>query len=326
VNPPAECRRRPGGSRRHQNRSANEETAVRAAVYTRTGDPAEALSVTEVEEPHAGPGQVRIAVRAAGVNPVDWKIVTGMMGARSGRPTVPGIDAAGVVDEVGDGVTGVQAGDAVFGHATGGSAAEYAVLSAWAHKPGVTPFEVAGGLPVVGETAVRVLDLLGLQTGQTIVVDGASGGVGIMTVQVAVTRGLGVIGTASTANQDFVRSLGALPTTYGPGLVERVRELAPDGVDGGVDTVGKGSVRDLVALTGDPGKVVTIADFSAAELGVQVTSGGGGQAPRLATVAELLAGGRLELPIAATYPLERIGEAYAESRGGHVRGKLVLVP
>jgi NADPH:quinone reductase-like Zn-dependent oxidoreductase len=299
---------------------------VRAAVYTRTGDPAEVLSIADVEEPHAGPGQVRVAVRAAGVNPVDWKIVGGMMGGSPDRPTVPGIDAAGVVDEVGEGVTGVQVGDAVFGHAASGSAAEYAVLSAWAHKPGVTSFEVAGGLPVAGETAVRVLDLLGLQTGQTVVVDGASGGVGIVTVQVAVSRGLGVIGTAGESNQDFVRSLGALPTLYGPGLVDRVRELAPDGVDGGVDTAGRGSVRDLVALTGDPGKVVTIADFGAAELGVQVTSGGGGQGPRLAVIADLLGAGRLEVPIAGTYPLEQIAAAYAESQGGHVRGKLVLVP
>jgi NADPH:quinone reductase-like Zn-dependent oxidoreductase len=303
---------------------------VRAVVYSQTGDPAEVLSVAEVEEPHAGPGQVRIAVRAAGVNPIDWKVVGGLMGGdRSGgpgRPTVPGIDAAGVVDEVGEGVTGVQVGDAVFGHATGGSAAEYAVLGAWAHKPGVTPFEVAGGMPVAGETAVRVLDLLGLRTGQTVVVDGASGGVGIVTVQVAVTRGLGVIGTAGEANQDFVRSLGALPTTYGPGLADRVRELAPDGVHGAVDTAGRGSVRDLIALTGDPGRVVTIADFGAHELGVQVTTGGGDAAPRLAVVGELLAAGRLDLPVAGTFPLERTAEAYAESRGGHVRGKLVLLP
>ena len=268
---------------------------------------------------------MRIAVRAAGVNPVDWKRITGMMGEPDG-PTVPGIDAAGVVDEVGDGVTGVQVGDAVFGHAVAGSAAELAVLGAWAHKPGTTSFEVAGGLPVAGETAVRVLDLLDLATGRTVVVDGASGGVGIMVVQLAVTRGLGVIGTAGEGNQDFVRSLGALPTTYGSGLAERVRALAPDGVDGGIDTAGKGAVRDLVALTGDPGRVVTIADFGAAELGVHVTAGGDGQGPRLVQVAGLLAEGRLELPVAATYPLERTAEAYEESRGGHVRGKLVLLP
>jgi NADPH:quinone reductase-like Zn-dependent oxidoreductase len=300
---------------------------MRAAVYTQSGDPTEVLSVTEVEEQHPGPGQVRIAVRAAGVNPVDWKIVGGMMGGSPNAPTVPGIDASGVVDEVGEGVPGVQVGDAVFGHAVGGSAAEYAVLSAWAPKPDLTSFEVAGGLPVVGETAVRVLDLLGLEPGQILVVDGASGGVGIATVQVALARRLRVIGTAGEANQDFVRSLGAVPTLHGPGLVDRVHELIPaDVVAGGVDTAGRGSVRDLIALTGDPSKVVTIADFGAAELGVQVTTGGGGQAPRLAQVADLLAADRLQMPIAGTYPLERIGAAYAESQRGHVRGKLVLIP
>jgi NADPH:quinone reductase-like Zn-dependent oxidoreductase len=299
---------------------------VRAAVFTRTGDPVEVLSVADVEEPHAGPGQVRVAVRAAGVNPVDWKIVTGVMGKAPQAPVVPGIDAAGVVDEVGEGVQGVQVGDEVFGHATGGSAAQYAVLSAWTHKPAATSFEVAGALPVVGETAVRVLDLLGLRPGQTVVVDGASGGVGSVTVQVAVARGLAVIGTAGQDNQDFVRSLGATPVVYGPGLVDRVRALTPNAVDGGVDTVGKGSVRDLIALTGDPAKVVTIADFGAGELGVQVTTGGGGQAQRLREIAEHLAAGRLDVPIAGTFPLDRVGAAYAESRGGHVRGKLVLVP
>jgi NADPH:quinone reductase-like Zn-dependent oxidoreductase len=200
------------------------------------------------------------------------------------------------------------------------------VLSAWTPKPASVSFEVAGGLPVAGETAVRVLDLLGLHAGQTVVVDGASGGVGGVTVQVALSRGLRVIGTAREANQDFVRSLGAQPTVHGPGLVDRVRALAPDGVDGGVDTAGKGSVRDLIELTGDPGKVVTIADFRAGALGAQVTSGGGGQGPRLAQVAGLLASGELRVHIAGTYPLERIGEAYAESRAGHVRGKLVLLP
>jgi NADPH:quinone reductase-like Zn-dependent oxidoreductase len=299
---------------------------MRAAVYSRTGEPGEVLSVVDREEPHAGAGQVRIAVRAAGVNPIDWKLVTGMMGGPPAGPTVPGIDAAGVVDEIGEGVTGVQIGTAVFGHASGGSAAEYAVLSAWARVPDGASVEVAGGLPVAGETAVRVLDLLGLRPGQTVVVDGASGGVGSTTVQIALARGLRVIGTAGEGNQDFVRSLGARATRYGAGLADRVRELAPEGIDGGIDTAGRGSVRDLVALTGDPAKVVTIADFGAAELGVQVTSGGGGQAARLEQVAALLADGRLDVPVAATYPLERIGEAYALSREGHVRGKLLLRP
>jgi NADPH:quinone reductase-like Zn-dependent oxidoreductase len=298
---------------------------MRAAVYSQTGDPAQVLSVTEIEEPHAGPGEIRIAVRAAGVNPIDWKLVTGMAGGPPDGPKVPGIDAAGVVDEVGEGVTGVRVGDAVFGKAQG-SAAEFAVLTDWARTPDAVSFDVAGGVPVAGETAVRVLDLLGLRAGQTVVVDGASGGVGSVTVQLAVSRGLRVIGTAGPANQEFVRSLGALPTTHGPGLADRVRALAPDGVDGGVDTAGKGSVHDLVDLTGNPAKVVTIADFGAGELGVQVTTGGGEQGPRLTQIADLLAAGGLQVPIAGTYSLDRIAEAYAESRAGHVVGKLVLLP
>jgi NADPH:quinone reductase-like Zn-dependent oxidoreductase len=299
---------------------------VRAVVYTQYGEP-EVLGVGEVEEPHAGPGQVRIAVRAASVNPIDWKQVTGLMarGDAPPRPTVPGFDAAGVVDEVGEGVTGVRVGDEVFGLGRA-TAAEHAVLGAWAPKPEGLSSGAAAGLGVAGETAVRVLDLLGLPAGATVVVDGASGGVGIVAVQVAVSRGLRVVGTSSAGNTGFVRSLGALATTYGEGLADRVRELAPDGVDGGVDTAGRGSVRDLVALTGDPGKVVTTADFGAGALGVQVTTSSDGGAPRLAEVAALVAQGRLELPVQAVYPFERAAEALRVSREGHVRGKLVLVP
>jgi NADPH:quinone reductase-like Zn-dependent oxidoreductase len=299
---------------------------VRAVVHTEYGEP-DVLSVGEVGEPHAGPGQVRVAVRAASVNPIDWKVLSGAMagGRPLEGPRVPGADAAGVVDEVGEGVTGVRPGDPVFGLGSA-TAAEFAVLRAWAPKPPGVSFEVAAGLGVAGETAVRVLDLLGLQPGRTVLVDGASGGVGNVTVQVAVSRGLGVIGTSSPANADFVRSLGALPVPYGAGLADRVREIAPDGVDGAVDTAGKGSVRDLVALTGDPGRVVTIADFGAAELGVRVTSGGGEAGPRLAEVGRLVVQDRLGLPVAEVYPFERAAEAYRRSREGHVRGKLVLVP
>ncbi|SNS55178.1 NADPH:quinone reductase [Geodermatophilus saharensis] len=299
---------------------------MRAVVYTEYGEP-EVVGVGEVDEPHAGPGRVRVAVRAASVNPIDWKQVTGLMarGAAPDGPAVPGFDAAGVVDEVGEGVTGVRVGDAVFGLGRA-TAAEHAVLTAWAPVPAGTGLEEAAGLGVAGETAVRVLDLLGLPEGATVVVDGASGGVGGATVQVAVSRGLRVVGTSSPANADYVRSLGALHTPYGEGLPDRVRELVPGGVDGAVDTAGRGSVRDLVALTGDPGRVVTVADFGAGDLGVQVTTSSEGAAPRLAEVARLAADGRLRLPVAGTYPLERSAEALRRSREGHVRGKLVLTP
>src|SRR4051794_35675296 len=249
---------------------------MKAVTFTDYGGP-DVLHVAEAEEPHAGAGQIRIAVRAAGVNPIDWKARSGVL--RDAMPVqfpaIDGREAAGVVDEVGDGVTGVAAGDEVFGFAVGGAAAEQAVLDDFARKPGSMPWEEAAGLPVAVETSVRVFTMLGgLGEGQTIVINGAAGEVGVAAVQLARARGARVIGTASERNHDFLRSLGAEPTTYGDGLVERVRALAPDGVDLAFDTAGKGGVRDLIELTGDPARVATIADFGAAGLGVKVTGGG----------------------------------------------------
>jgi NADPH:quinone reductase-like Zn-dependent oxidoreductase len=297
---------------------------MRAVVYTEKGPP-EVLHVAEVEEPHAGAGEIRVAVRAAGVNPVDWKARSGMFGVD--LPNIDGREAAGVVDEVGEGVTGVSAGDEVFGLADG-AAAEYAVMSIFARKPPGAAWEEVAGLPVAVETSVRVFKLLGLSAGQTIVIDSASGGVGAAAVQLAVARGARVIGTASERNHEFLRSLGAEPTTYGPGLTDRVRALAPDGVDCGFDTAGQGGVRELIELTGDPGKVATIADFGAGSLGVIVTGGAGAEraAEALPEVAELIAAGRFHLPVQQTFRFTEAAEAHRVSEGGHVRGKLVLVP
>jgi NADPH:quinone reductase-like Zn-dependent oxidoreductase len=298
---------------------------MRAVVYTEQGPP-EVLHVAEVEEPHAGAGEVRVAVRAAGVNPVDWKVRSGMMPAE--LPKIDGREAAGVVDEVGEGAEGVSAGDEVFGLADG-AAAEYAVMSIFARKPATASWEEVAGLPVAVETSVRVFKLLGgLSAGQTIVIDSASGGVGAAAVQLAVARGARVIGTASERNHEFLRSLGAEPTTYGPGLADRVRALAPDGVDYGFDTAGQGGVRELIELTGDPAKVATIADFGAGSLGVKVT--GGAVAERaveaLPEAAELIEAGRFHLPVQQTFRFDDAAEAHRISEGGHVRGKLVLTP
>jgi NADPH:quinone reductase-like Zn-dependent oxidoreductase len=297
---------------------------MRAVVYSEQGPP-EVLHVAEVEEPHAGAGQVRVAVRAAGVNPVDWKVRGGMMPVD--LPRIDGREAAGVVDEVGEGVDGASAGDEVFGLADGG-AAEYAVMSIFARKPADASWEEVAGLPVAVETSVRVFKLLGLSAGQTIVIDSASGGVGAAAVQLAVARGARVIGTTSERNHDFLRSLGAEPTTYGAGLADRVRALAPDGVDCGFDTAGRGGVHDLIQLTGDPAKVATIADFGAGSLGVQVTGGAGSEraVEALPEVAELIAAGRFHLPVQQAFRFEEAAEAHRVSEGGHVRGKLVLLP
>ncbi len=302
---------------------------MKAVVFTEYGGP-EVLHVGDVQEPHPGTGQVRIMVRAAGVNPIDWKARSGMLREMMPVtfPVIDGREAAGVVDEVGPDVTGVAGGDEVFGFAVGGAAAEYAILDDIARKPAGLSWEEAAGLPVAVETSVRVFTVLGgVGPGQTLVINGAAGGVGTAAVQLAVARGARVIGTAGERNQEFLRTLGAEPTTYGPGLVERVRALAPDGVDLAFDTAGQGGVPDLITLTGDPARVATIADFGAAALGVKVTGGGDFRATEaLGQAAELIEAGRLHLPVAQTFTFAEAAEAHRVSEGGHVRGKLVLVP
>jgi|tagenome__1003787_1003787.scaffolds.fasta_scaffold20810688_1 NADPH:quinone reductase-like Zn-dependent oxidoreductase len=302
---------------------------MKAVTFTDYGGP-DVLHVAEAEEPHAGAGQIRIAVRAAGVNPIDWKARSGVM--REAMPVqfpaIDGREAAGVVDEVGEGVSGVAAGDEVLGFAVGGAAAEYAVLDDFVPKPAGLAWEEAAGLPVAVETSVRVFNVLGgLGDGQTIVINGAAGGVGSAAVQLAKARGARVIGTASERNHEFLRSLGAEPTTYGEGMVERIRALAPDGVDLAFDTAGQGGVPDLIELTGDPAKVASIADFNAASLGAKVTGGAEGRARgALEEAAKLIEAGRFSLPVAEVFPFDRAADAHRASEGGHVRGKLVLVP
>jgi NADPH:quinone reductase-like Zn-dependent oxidoreductase len=302
---------------------------MKAVTFSDYGPP-EVLQVTDAEEPHAAPRQIRAAVRAAGVNAIDWKARSGML--REVRPlsfpVVDGREAAGVVDEVGEGVTDVAAGDEVFGFSVGGAAAEYAVLDDYARKPAGLAWEDAAALPVAVETSLRVFDLLGgLGAGLTIVINGAAGGVGVAAVQIARARDARVIGTASEANHEFLRSLGAEPTTYGDGMADRIRALAPDGVDLAFDTAGKGGVPDLIAVTGDPARVATIADFSAAALGVKVSGGAEGRAPgALDEAARLVEADRLRVPVARTFTFAEAPEAHRMSEDGHVRGKLVLVP
>jgi NADPH:quinone reductase-like Zn-dependent oxidoreductase len=298
-------------------------------TFTEYGGP-EVLHVADVEEPHAGPGQIRIAVRAAGVNQIDWKARSGMLrdAMPVSFPAIDGREAAGVVDDVGPDITDAAIGDEVFGFTVGGAAAERAILDAFARKPADLPWEEAAGLPVAVETSVRVFTVLGgVHEGQTLVINGAAGGVGAAAVQLARARGARVIGTASERNHEFLRTLGAEPTTYGDGLAERVRALAPDGVDLAFDTAGQGGVPDLITLTGDPARVATIADFGAAALGVKVTGGGDFRAVEaLGEAAALYEAGRLRLPVAQTFTFAEAGDAHRLSQDGHVRGKLVLIP
>ena len=297
---------------------------MKAVQFAEYGGPAQ-LQVVEVDTPHAGPGQVRIAVRAAGVNGIDWKIRQGYM--REQRPLpLPagtGIDAAGVVDEIGAGVSDIAVGDEVFGSGTA-TFAEYAVLTSWAKKPADLSFEEAAGYPIPVETALRILNQLGMQPGETLLVSGAAGGVGSAVVQFARERGITVIGTASERNQDYLRSFGAVATTYGAGLVERVRAIAPNGIDAALDIAGSGVIPELIELTGAPAKVLSIADFSAPQYGAQVSFESVDTAAALAEAARLFTRGVFHIPVAKAFPLAAAADAQAASAAGHVAGRLVV--
>ena len=298
-----------------------------ALQYTEYGGP-EVLRLGEAPEPHAGPGEIRIVVRAASVNPMDWKIRSGMLAG--GKPLegtgYPGFDAAGVVDEVGEGVTGVAVGDDVFGLGRN-TQAEYAVLNSWARKPASVDWAVASGVGTVAEAAERVLRLLGVTEGTTLFIDGGSGGVGATASQIAKARGATVIASASEANQDYLREIGVIPVVYGEVMVERVRALKVDKIDAVLDAVGKSPIEDLISLAPEPSQVVTIANFGAAASGARVAGSGPDSQPvkALTEAAELLEQSKLVIKF-QTFPFERAAEAYQISQDGHARGKLVLVP
>ena len=300
---------------------------MRALQYTAYGDP-EVLEWGEAPDQHPGPGQIRVAVRAASVNPIDWKAFSGLMSG--GEPMAGtgylGYDAAGVVDEVGEGVTGVSVGDDVFGRGRN-TQAEYALLDSWAAKPPSIDWAVAAAAGVAGETAERGLRLLEVKAGDTLFVDGGAGGVGAVTVQMALARGARVIASASEANHDYLREIGATPVLYGQGLAERVRAAAGGSVDAVFDVAGKTPVEDLISLASEPSQVLSVANFAAGRAGARVTGGGADSQPMqaLSQVADLLAQNKLVIKV-QTFPFDRAAEAYRISQAGHLRGKLVLVP
>ena len=298
---------------------------MKAVQFGRFGGP-EVLEIVDLPDPHPGPGEVRIAVRAAGVNASDWKKRQGLMDPE--LPQTLGYEAAGLVDEIVDGVTDVVVGDRVFGFSgDGASQAQSAVLSDYAPIPPSLDFAAAAALPAAAETAARALDQLGVQAGRTVPISGASGSVGLAAVQLAVARGARVIGTGSPATHDLLREVAAEPVAYGDGLTQRVRALAPDGVDLALDVAGSGILPELVELAGGPENVITIADFvGAQENGVRFSRGDAGRALYvLGEIGTLIESGRFSLPIGQTFPLTDVAEAHRVGEAGRVRGKLVLL-
>lgn len=300
----------------------------KAYVFTRYGGP-EAEAFVELERPTPGPGQLLVAVRAAGVNPVDFKQRSGY--ARPGQsvrelPAVFGNEAAGVVEEVGPDVTGFAVGDEVFGNPVSGGYAEYALLpvAVTAHKPAEISFTDAAALPVAAATAYDGVRQLDLPVGATLVVTGAGGGVGVAAVQIARAFGAKVVGVASAGKKAFVESLGAVHVPSGPDFVTGVRAAAPDGVDAVYDLVGGEVLESAAELLGDRTKLITAG-------GKDIVGRLGGApvvrartAAVLGEVAKLVVDGSLRPYVTRTLPLDRAAEALRAVEEGHARGKIVI--
>lgn len=313
-----------------------------SAVVTAAGfGGPEVLTVTDEPAPSPGPGQVRIEVRAAGVNPIDFKSYSGAFGSDpADLPKRVGQEAAGVVTAVGPDAIGpgrtVSVGDEVIAYpASGAYAAELVVpASSTVPKPAQLGWAAAGGLLLTGATAVHTLEAVGLRAGETVLVHGGSGGVGLFAVQLAAARGASVIATASPARHDLLRELGAHPVAYGEGLADRVRAAAPGGVDAAIDLVGTDEAVDVsLELVADRQRIATIAAFGRAhEAGIKLLGGGPGADPgndiRAAAREQLTAvaaDGSLRIVVAKTYPLEQAADAHREIMTGHTTGKIVLV-
>jgi NADPH:quinone reductase-like Zn-dependent oxidoreductase len=300
--------------------------------YDEFGD-IDVLHVDEVERPRPGAGEVLVGVRAAGINPVEETIRKGVFAERwpSTFPSGQGSDLAGVVEEVGEGVEAWAAGDEVIGFVEDRSSqAELVLVPAdqLLRKPAGVSWEQAGALHVAGATAWAATCAVDPQPGEVLVVSGAAGGVGSLVVQLGVERGARVIGLAGPDNHAWLAEHGVEPIAYGDGVEERIRAAAPSGVDAFIDTYGSGYVDLAISLGVAPERINTIIDWAAAEkYGAKVDGNlAGANVPDLTEVAARIADGRVEIPIAATYPLEQVGDAYRQLEQRHTRGKIVLVP
>ncbi|MER6026713.1 NADP-dependent oxidoreductase [Streptomyces sp. NPDC001851] len=305
---------------------------MKGISYSHYGGP-EVLEYGEVRDPKVGPDQVLVKVRAAAVNPVDWKCREGHLDAVLDAvfPVVPGWDVSGVVVQPGAAVTEFAVGDEVIGYCredflSRGTFAEYvaAPVRTLARKPRTLSFEEAAGLPLAGLTAYQVLvGALEVKRGETVLVHAAAGGVGSVAVQIAAHLGARVIGTASESNHDYVRGLGGEPVTYGQGLVERVRGLVPEGVDAVFDTIGGDTLTASAELLAPAGRLASIAD-------PEVVGHGGRycfvrpDAEDLTELTRLAEAGAVSVHVQETFPLERTADAHRLNQEGRTRGKIVV--
>ena len=292
------------------------------------------LKVVDVPPPVPAAGEVLVQVKAAGINPGEAKIRDGLLDAMwpATFPSGQGSDLAGIVAETGPGVSGVSAGEEVIGWTdTRSSQAEYAVVEArhLTAKPAGVPWEVAGTLYVAGATAWAAVRAVSLTGGDTVAVSGAAGGVGVLAVQLARLAGATVIGLASEPHHAWLTGHGVIPVTYGDGVAGRIRQAAGSGKVGAfIDTFGAGYVELALELGVEPSRIDTIANFEAVKrYGVKGEGNAAGASAKvLAELAGLIAAGQVEVPIAATFPLAQVQDAYRELGEGHTLGKIVLLP
>lgn len=289
----------------------------------------EVLKIVHDEQLTPADGEVRVRVHAAGLNPVDWKILHGGPAAANYNAVPPcgnGNDFAGVVDRVGPGETKFTLGDSVFGGKRMNAQGDYVVIDATRGilKPANLSFEQAGALDIAGRTAWASVRSLNLGADDTVLVSAAAGGVGVLAAQLALRTGATVVGTASPENHEFLRGLGIIPVAYGEGLVERVRKLVPR-VTAALDNHGPATI-DAALKLGVPGPRINTIAARGHRTDVGIAGVGGAEATLadLAALADLIAGGEVTLPIDSVYPLERVREAYEHLMAGHVRGKVVL--
>jgi len=305
---------------------------ARAVRFDHYGD-RDVLYIADVEVPTPPAGEVVVEVRAAGINPGEAAIRSGALDAMfpATFPSGEGSDLAGVVSTIGDGVTDFAVGDEVLGWSWRRSShAEYVAVpvTQLIRKPPELSWEVAGSLYVVGCTAYAAVRAVDVQPGDTVAVSASAGGVGSVVVQLLRTKGATVLGIASPANHDWLSAHGVVPVSYGDGISERLRAVAPDGIDAFIDLFGPQYLQLAVDLGVSPDRIETIISRDKAqELRTKVEgSGDASTTDVLSEMAGLVASGQIEIPIAATYPLEKVGDAFAQLEERHTHGKIVLIP